>query len=262
MLIFPPFLGGVMLKPGFGDKVGIPLLSFCLASSATYVFNDLMDAHNDSQHPVKRNRPIPSGQISLPVARALALCLTVGGLLLGYSVSKVFGTILFCYLLISMSYSFKLKEIPLLDIFCISAGFLLRLQAGGEAFNVIISDWLFLSVFLLAVFLSTGKRLCEKGMLGEIAGAHRKSLLSYPPGFLEGTMNLTGGAVLVTYAMYAISRHALVYTVPLCTFGLLRYILRVRSGLGGDPTDSLLKDVPLFVTGGLWAVMVGWSIYG
>jgi 4-hydroxybenzoate polyprenyltransferase len=150
------------------------------------------------------------------------------------------------------------------DIFCISAGFLLRLQAGGAAFNVVISEWLFLSVFLLSVFLSTGKRLAEKQRLGVAACHHRKALLAYPEGFLEGVLNMTGGAVLVTYTMYVISRHSalLVYTVPLCCFGLLRYILRVKTGKGGDPTESLTKDVPLLLVGMAWVVMVGWGIYG
>jgi 4-hydroxybenzoate polyprenyltransferase len=155
-----------------------------------------------------------------------------------------------------------LKHYPILDIFCIAAGFLLRLQAGGETFAVTISDWLFLSVFLLALFLGTGKRLSEKNMLGDKAVIHRKSLLAYPAGFLEGVMYLTGGSVLVTYTMYVITRHSLVYTVPLCCFGLLRYMLRVQQGLSGDPTDSLIKDLPLFSVGLLWVIMIGLGIYG
>ena len=135
------------------------------------------------------------------------------------------------------------------------------LMAGGEAFGVVISEWLFLTVFLLAMFLSTGKRLGEKIILGEEAGSHRKSLEGYPPGFLDGTMNLTGASVLVTYTMYALPHKPLVYSVPLCAYGLLRYILRVKSGAGGDPTESLVRDLQLLVVGLCWVVLVGWSIY-
>ena len=140
---------------------------------------------------------------------------------------------------------------------------MLRLEAGGVAFTIDISEWLFLSVFLLALFLSTGKRLSEKIRLGTAAVKHRKTLNEYPEGFLEGVMYMTGAAVLVTYTMYVISRHSgmLLYTVPLCSFGLLRYILRIKSGMGGDPTESLLKDAPLLIVGALWTVMVGWGIY-
>jgi len=135
------------------------------------------------------------------------------------------------------------------------------LQAGGAAFGVTISDWLFLSVFLLAIFLSTGKRLCERNTLGDNGGNHRESLLHYPPGLLEGTMYMTGAAVLVTYSMYVIHRPALVYTVPLCTFGLLRFMLLVKSNQYGDPTESLLKDGTLFVVGLFWVVLVGAATY-
>ncbi|HJV37181.1 decaprenyl-phosphate phosphoribosyltransferase [Geomonas sp.] len=261
MLYFPPFLGGTLLQPGVLQKGMLPFLSFCLASSSTYILNDVLDRHRDTHHPRKKHRPIPSGAV--PVAAALlvgAACLG-GALWLAFSVSHILALILVAYLVITTSYSVKLKELPVVDLFCIASGFLLRLEAGGEAFRIEISHWLFLSVFLLAVFLATGKRLGEKQALGELAGGHRKSLLSYPDGFLQGAMYMTGGAVLVTYTQYVIVRHALVYTVPLCCFGLLRFILRVQAGQGGDPTESLLKDLPLFIVGVLWAVMIGWGLY-
>ena len=111
------------------------------------------------------------------------------------------------------------------------------------------------------MFLSTGKRLSELRLLGETAGEHRSSLTRYPEGFLAGTLYMTGCSVLVTYAMYALHKPRLIYTVPLCLFGLLRYILRVSSGKGGDPTESLLEDPGLLVVSLLWVVMVVWSIY-
>lgn len=261
MLLFPPFLGGVIMQDGMIAKGIIPLISFCLASSATYTFNDVLDATNDSLHPKKKRRPIPSGQISKTSASILAVFLFTSSIVLGLQVSRYFLFFLLIYAAVVVLYSIKLKEFPIVDLFCISAGFLFRLLAGGAAFRVDISEWLFLNVFLLSLFLSTGKRLCEKSVLGESAGNHRKSLLRYPEGFLEGVMYLTGSAVLVTYTIFVVQRPALVYTVPLCTFGLLRYILRVKSGLEGDPTESLLKDLQLFVVGLLWVLLVGWSIY-
>ena len=262
MLLFPPFLGGVILRNGMFQKGIIPIVAFCLASSATYILNDIMDATNDAYHHKKKNRPIPSGKVRKSIAAFLAVITLAISVLLGFQVSQGFLFFLLMYITVAVLYTLKLKELPVLDLFCISAGFLFRLEAGGVAFRVDISEWLFLSVFLLSLFLSTGKRLFEKNALGDNAGNHRKSLLSYPEGFLEGSLYLTGSAVLVTYSMYAIQRPALVYTVPLCTFGLLRYIMRVKSGLGGDPTESLLKDLPLFLVGLLWSIMVGWSIYG
>ncbi|MRR56760.1 MAG: decaprenyl-phosphate phosphoribosyltransferase [Deltaproteobacteria bacterium] len=262
MLFFPPFLGGELLKPGILANGAVPFLSFCLAACSAYALNDIVDRERDRNHPGKKHRPLPSGDISVQSASVLYAALVSGAVFLAWRISTVFLFIVLAYLLISLLYSLVLKNLPLLDIFCISAGFLLRLQAGGEAFAVPISEWLFLSVFLLSIFLGTGKRLNEKNALGEDAGNHRKSLESYPPGFLDGVMYMTGGAVLVTYTLYVISHEMHIYTVPLCCFGLLRYMLRVKSGVGGDPTESLLKDIPLFAVGVSWAVIVGWGIYG
>ncbi|MBI2354860.1 MAG: decaprenyl-phosphate phosphoribosyltransferase [Deltaproteobacteria bacterium] len=264
MIWFPPFLGGALLQPGMVMRGLLPFFSFCMASSATYILNDIRDRDNDRHHPDKMSRPLPSGRISTISASLLALLLVFVAAGTAWAVSGAFLLCLALYVVLSAAYSIRLKEYALIDIFCISAGFLLRLQAGGAAFDIAITEWLFLSVFLLAVFLSTGKRLSEKNRLGVAAADHRRALVSYPDGFLEGAMYMTGAAVLVTYTMYAISRHSslLVYTVPLCCFGLLRFILRVRSGGGGDPTESLLKDLPLFIVGLLWAVLVGWGVYG
>lgn len=262
MLLFPPFLGGVILQDGMILKGIIPIISFCLASSATYIFNDILDVSNDALHHAKKLRPLPSGKIKKSSAACLAFIICAVSIILGIQQSLSFLIFLLLYLTVAVLYSTKLKEFPIVDLFCISAGFLFRLNAGGVIYSVGISEWLFLSVFLLSIFLSTGKRLCEKNALGEDAANHRKSLLHYPDGFLEGAMYLTGATVLVTYTMYSIQRPILVYTVPLCTFGLLRYILRVKSGLGGDPTESLLKDMPLSLVGILWVLMVGLSIYG
>jgi len=262
MLFFPPFLGGVLFQPGVAHKGVFPVIAFCLASSCTYILNDILDARSDATHPVKRTRPIPAGKVPPAHAALAAIILAAGGISIAWHISAVFLQVLLAYLVVTAAYSIKLKEFPIIDIFCIATGFILRLQAGGEAFRIVVSDWLFLTVFLLAIFLGTGKRLSEKNLLGETSATHRKSLLAYPAGFLDGTMYMTGSAVLVTYTLYVISRHALVFTVPLCAFGLLRYMLLVKSGRNGDPTDSLLKDEVLFAVGFLWAVMVGWGIYG
>jgi 4-hydroxybenzoate polyprenyltransferase len=262
MLFFPPFLAGAMLNSGMAVKGLVPILAFSLASSSGYILNDIVDASHDANHPQKKNRPIPSGAVSRVSAVLIGVIFLSSALFLALRVSTDFALMMVLYLLISSSYSLLLKNIALVDIFCISAGFGLRLQAGSIAFTVPISEWLFLSVFFLSLFLSTGKRLCEKSFLGEDAGSHRKTLLRYPDGFLDGTMYLTGATVLVTYTMYTLSKPSLVYTVPLCTFGLLRYIFRVKAGEGGDPTESLLKDAPLFVVGLLWVIVVGWRIYG
>lgn len=261
MLFFPPFLGGHLLQPGLAGKGVLPFGAFCMVSSAGYLLNDILDRDRDANHPKKRERPIPAGTVSIRAAAMTALLLLTAGLSTANGVSPRFFWILAGYAVLSTAYSTALKSVPVVDLFCIAAGFILRLQAGGEVFQVVITPWLFLSVFLLAVFLSAGKRLCEYRLLGSDAGEHRKSLAMYPSGFLDGTMYLTGGAVLVTYIMYTLTRPGLLYSVPICVFGLLRYIFRVQSGKNGDPTESLVRDRLLFMVGLSWTLMVAWSIY-
>ena len=262
MLFFPPFLAGLVLLPGIIAK-GVPLFcAFCLVSSAGYLFNDLLDREQDRHHPKKRLRAIASGLVTPCTASVVATLLLTAGLVLAAQLSVRMLLFVAGYAALSLSYSLVLKRVPVVDLFCIAGGFLIRLQAGGDLFPVPISHWLFLTVFLLAIFLSAGKRLGEvRSMGGAVAEEHRSSLARYPDGFLDGTMYLTGAAVLVTYAMYTLQKPNLVISVPLCLSGLLRYLLRVSSGKGGDPTEALLKDRVLFAIGCIWVVMVVWSIY-
>lgn len=262
ILFFPPFLGGMLgTLTSSGFVIFFAPLAFCLVSSAVYVLNDIVDEESDREHPVKSQRPLPSGQIARSTANWVAFVVFSGGMLAALLVSFPFVLILFLYFIVVTCYSFYLKHLPVVDLFCISTGFILRLYAGGIAFNITVSDWLFLSVFLLSIFLSAGKRAGEQILLGVESGRHRSALDNYPEGFLEGTMIFSGAATLVVYAIYTVEHPRLVYTVPLCAFGLLRYFLRVKIGAGGDPTESLLKDPLLFAVGGLWAIMVGLSVY-
>lgn len=261
MLFFPPFLGGVFFTPEFFQKALLPFVVFCTASSAVYIFNDIRDRENDRIHPIKQSRPLASGAVSVSNAAVLCFVLLLVSIVLSFKLPIAFSAWLMAYLGLSFTYSTVLKNQPIFDIFCVASGFVFRLFAGGAAFGVEVSDWLFLSVLLLAIFLSSGKRLGEKIQLGALSGAHRVALKEYPEGVLEGFMFISGAAVLVTYTMYVITMHRLVFTVPLCCFGLFRYMMIVKRGAGGDPTASLLKDPVLFLVGVFWIFMVGLSTY-
>ncbi len=262
MLLFPPFLSGSLGNTGSFFTLVIPLLSFCLASSSIYIINDLLDLKQDIHHPVKKRRPLPSGKIKIRSAAILACLLCFLSIWSAYHVSMNFLLVVTAYLIVSNSYSLFLKSVPLLEIFCIVAGFIFRLEAGGIAYHVPISEWLFLSVFLLALFLVSGKRLSEiMHSDGQPPEMIRPVLARYPKHFFQASINISGAAVLVTYTMYVISHHSNILLIPLCCLGLLQYILRVLSGRGGDPTRALLKDPLLFAIGLAWAVMVGFDIY-
>lgn len=262
LLLFPPFLGGTLLQIDSLITVILPLVSFSAGASSIYIVNDLMDCKQDIHHPLKKLRPLPAGKIHKTIALAIAFFLGTAALIGGFFVSIPFLLYLIIYLIISVVYSWHLKEIPIVELFCVVSGFLLRLLAGGEAFAVQISDWLFLSVFLLAFYLAAGKRFGETHHInGGTPELIRPVLAKYPDGFLLGCMYLSGASVLVTYTMYVLVHPMLIYTVPLCCFGLLAYLLRVLSGKGGDPTRALLKDPLILLVGIAWTLLVGLSIY-
>jgi len=265
MVFFPPFLAGTVFREGVLVSGLLPLVAFCLSSSAVYVSNDLLDRELDRAHPRKRHRLIAAERVGTGEAIGVILILLAGVLLLGLHLGGAERLCLLAYLLLSLGYTLKFRAVPILDLFCIAIGFLIRLQFGGFVFAVPVSEWLFLSVLFLALFLSAGKRLNEKVSLAESAGSHRRSLLGYPDGFLDGIMYMTGTAAMVTYTMYVVSnvvsKQLLLYSVPLCCYGLFRFLQRVQSGRGGDPTESILKDPQLFTVGLCWVFLVGWGIY-
>ncbi|MCD6291829.1 MAG: UbiA family prenyltransferase, partial [Deltaproteobacteria bacterium] len=167
----------------------LPLISFSAGASAIYIINDVMDIKQDAHHPKKCLRPLPAGKITSSSALILALLLGIAAIVSGVLVSGSFLLYLLAYLTISIAYSLWLKNIPVGEVFCVVSGFLLRLQAGGSAYDVKISDWLFLSVFLLALFLVSGKRLGElKHATGQSVKLIRPVLAKYPEGFFLGSL--------------------------------------------------------------------------
>jgi len=226
-----------------------------------YVLNDIIDLEKDKLHHSKKDRPLAAGKISKSVAMGWGVVIILFSLALASQVSWLFTFHLLAYQTLIMCYSFWWKHVVILDIFCIAIGFLIRLQAGGAAFATPVSEWLFLTVFFLALFLGAGKRLAEKKALRNKASAHRSVLSQYRTGFLESIMFMTGGTVLVTYSIYVIGRPFLIYTVPLCCLGLLRYLHRIWCGQSGDPMEILINDRIMLIISFCWLLIISYSIY-
>lgn len=262
LILIPPFFSGQLFSSSALVLVVPVLVSFCCAASAGYVINDIADAAKDRLHPQKRNRPIAAGAIAVETAGLVAFALLVVAFVVALAVTGSFSMWLAAYVLTSAAYTLVVKRIFLLDTFAIAACFIIRVWAGGSAFGVPISNWLFLTTFFLSLFLAVGKRLGERRLLGATASLHRRNLTASTEEFLKTALWAMAIVTLVTYALYTVEiRNSLYYTVPFATYGVLRYLFLIEDRGTGDPTDLVLRDLPLVGLLGLWAAVVGVFIY-
>lgn len=232
-------------------------LLFCLASSSIYLLNDILDVELDRAHPVKRLRPIAAGELPVGFAYALSLALTILSLAGAWWLERHFFYLLTGYITLQIAYTLALKRMALLDIFIISAGFVMRALAGALVIRAHISPWLLICTFLLALFLALCKRRHELVSLKDDSGATRHSLRQYDKTLLDALIPLTGSSTLVCYSIYTLWPETIAkfgtthlsYTIPFVAFGLFRYLdLVYRREQGGRPEQLLLTDIPLLAT--------------
>jgi len=238
----------------------IAMLLFCLASSVTYILNDLQDIESDRCHPKKsKSRPLASGVVSKTSAVLLLLFLSAA-LALGWFVMPQVFMVIISYLILNLAYTFVLKHKPVLDIFTISLGFVLRVYAGGVALDVPVSSWMFITTLCLALFLASVKRRQE---LINIGSDSRKTLEGYSLPLMDFYSQVSSIATLIFYSMYVMSvRAELALTIPIVIFGIYRYWFLVdRTGVGESPTDVLFEDQQMAITVLLWVIVSCWLIW-
>jgi 4-hydroxybenzoate polyprenyltransferase len=244
-------------------------LAFCLASSATYAFNDARDEKEDREHPDKRTRPVARGAVSSAQAMAMAGGLVAASLACAAWVGWRVAAIIAVYLALNAAYTLRLKHVPVLDVVIIAAGFMLRLLAGTLGIGIAPSNWLLACGFLLTLFLGFGKRRAEIVRLDEGAGQHRAVLEDYSIGFLDKAIMLCAAGMTIAYAAYTLAADtaqlhgtgSLVLTVPWVLLGTLRYLYRLRRrGGGGDPAEEVLRDPVLAASVAGWTATVLWLI--
>ena len=237
---------------------------FCLLSGAVYLLNDIVDRKADLQHPKKRHRPIPSGRLPLPVAWAGALLLPLVTLPTAFWVERKFGLIALTYYITMLAYSFVLKHIPLIDVFTIAGGFVLRVAGGAALVHVErFSPWLYVVTVMLALFIGFGKRRAEIALLAHQAQTHRRVLEGYTLTFLDRLITITSTATVMAYSLYTFSapnlpkNHAMMLTIPFVLYGIFRYMYLVYvENQGGAPEEALFQDRPLLATVVLWGLTV------
>lgn len=261
---------GQLLQPAAFWHTVLGALLFCLTSSSVYILNDLNDLEADRRHPVKRRRPIASGALPIPLARAAALLFASISLSAGWLLSPSFSLVILTYMLLMLAYSHWLKHIPVLDVLAIAAGFVLRVHAGVTLIRVErFSPWLYIVTTLLALYLGFGKRRAELTLLEQNAGDHRKALGGYSIALLDQYITIVSGTTIVAYALYTFSapnlppNHSMMLTIPFVIYGIFRYLYLVQiEAIGGEPEEVLLRDRPLQAAIVLWALSVLLIFYG
>ena len=242
---------------------------FCLTSSAVYLINDVADIDKDRQHPTKRLRPLASGELKPSVAIAAAVALVGISLPLSFWLSPYFGLIALGYFLTMVAYSFVLKNVVIVDVLTVAAGFVLRVAAGAAVVEVErFSPWLYICTTFLALFIGIGKRRHELVVLSANASEHRQSLSEYSLPLLDEMIAVVTSATVLAWSLYTFSapnlppNHAMMLTIPFVLYGIFRYLylIHVRKE-GGTPEELVFKDRPLLIDIGLWGLAVVTILY-
>jgi 4-hydroxybenzoate polyprenyltransferase len=239
----------------------LAVAAFCAASSAVYLVNDVIDREADRSHPIKKNRAIASGEVSVATALSVAVVLVAAAAVVSVGLGGWFPAVLAAYVVLVLLYSALLKRAIFLDVLVVAAGFVLRVVGGAVAINVPVSSWILVVAYLLALYLALGKRRSELVLLGVEAGNHRAVLGHYTLPVVDQAISVVLGATVLAYALYTVApdtvakvgSEGLLATVPIVLYGLFRYLyLLHRHELGGSPTRALLTDRPLLVCVVVW----------
>jgi 4-hydroxybenzoate polyprenyltransferase len=259
-VLAPLFFAGAFLDGSAVSHALFAVLLFCMASSATYIINDMHDIEHDRRHPKKsKTRPLADGIVSVPAALVLLAGLYVG-LVLGWLIAPKVVMVIVVYLVLNLAYTFVLKHQPVVDIFTIAIGFVLRVYAGAMALDVPVSSWMFITTLCLALYLAAVKRRQELSQSGTDG---RNVLEKYSVSLVDRYAEMSATGALVFYSMFVMSaKPQLVITVPLVLFGLFRYWYVVEELDGGEsPTDALMADWQLLLTVVLWVAACGWALW-
>jgi 4-hydroxybenzoate polyprenyltransferase len=262
-LFVPPFFAGKFFEL---DKIGLltgGFVAFSFLASSIYIINDYRDIEDDKKHPEKRKRPLASGSVNKNVAIVLSCLLTIAGAVIAYLLDDS-GKFLFIaglYYLLNLTYSFGLKNIAIVDILILAAGFVLRVKAGAQLASVNTTEWFIIMTFLLALFLAIAKRRDDVLLKMNTGSDMRKSIKGYSLDFLNTLLGLFCAILIVSYVNYTISPaafekfgHRLYYTALFVIAALMRYLqITFIHNKAGSPTDVLYKDRFIQVTLVLWA---------
>ncbi|MBI5231493.1 MAG: decaprenyl-phosphate phosphoribosyltransferase [Coriobacteriales bacterium] len=248
-------------------RVGLAFVALCAVSAGLYALNDAFDAERDRQHPIKAQRPVASGRISVGLARALGVGAIAAGLALAYLLGLPFLAAVVAYGVLQVAYIVALKNVVIVDMLVIALGFVIRAVSGALVISVAVSPWLVICTGLLALFLSAAKRRHELLLLAADSSSHRPVLAEYTAELLDSFMVTLSAATVTSYAMYTFFEHrgpgySMMLTIPFVIYGILRYqYLVLRKAQGGRPEDVLLQDAGIIVAVCLWVAAAVFVLY-
>jgi len=254
LIFLPAIFGGIIFDGSILFKTIIAFLSFSFTSSIVYVINDMRDAESDRNHPIKKNRPIASGAVTIPQAIIVIIVLLISIVTMLYFSELLFNfasIILVFYLIMNLLYSFGFKNIPLIDVAILAFGFVIRVLYGGAIIDVEVSNWLFLTVLSVSFYMALGKRRNE--LLKSKDKNTRKVLNYYNKDFLDKNMYIFLALAIVFYSLWstmAVNNDFFKYSVIFVILIMMKYSMNVENGGYGDPIDVILNDkvLILFVT--------------
>lgn len=248
LIFLPMFFAQELTDPKSLIQTFIGFITFSLVTSIVYIYNDLQDVEHDKLHPIKKNRPIASGKVKITTAKNIALLLVFISLSLSvfFKINLLSNLIISLYVISNILYSYKLKNVPLVDISIISMSYILRVLLGGTLVGIPISNWLILTVMSFSFFMAFGKRRNE--LIKNGVGS-RKVLAKYNKEFLDKSMMVSETMFIVFYALWSLSENPfahynnlLIWTVPIISFITFRYSMIIESDSFGDPADILFSD--------------------
>ena len=247
----------------------VVFVALCMAASGTYYWNDILDVEADRAHPRKRLRPVASGAVSIVSARIVGTILLLGGIALAFVPDWRSGVAVVIYVVLTVSYSARLKHEAVLDLMAVAAGFVIRAIAGAEASSVEMSTWFLLCASFGALFIVTGKRYAELRDAGDTVGVTRVALTEYSLGFLRIVLSVSLAATLVAYCTWAFATKEIsgstwpfyeLSIIPMLG-ALLRYLLVLEQGQGAAPEDVFAADRMLQGMGVAWVLVFGLGVY-
>jgi decaprenyl-phosphate phosphoribosyltransferase len=272
LVVVAPAAAGQLFHAHVAARTAVAFVVFCLASSGTYLVNDIRDRDADRLHPGKRVRPIAQGIVSVEVAAASAVALLVAGLAIGTALNWKLGLVVALYIAESIGYSLGGKRISVIELGFVASGFVLRAIAGGVATNLPLSSWFLVVISFGALFVVVGKRLAEFHEMGHERGAHRAVLDTYTESFLHGALVLCAGVTVTAYCLWAFTvdrngfgvHHVQLWiqlsVVPV-VLAVLYVLLQLNAGRGGTPEDLVLSNRVVQALGVAWAVLVFIGVY-